>query len=352
VRRSAAAVVLVAALAAIALADREIAAFSSQRGDKALAAKKFEEAEGHFRKAIEEDATYLPARHGLAQALCGEGKTAQAVEELRKVVDAARADSALAAEWKAVVAKAEKQLADIDSVGTAFKKIQSTYVDALLDFAQRWSAKDPAAAARAAQQALALRPDDPRAAQLAEKLAPKKGDVTVLFDGASTAGWFFADAPMWTVEDGAVVGNTGANPYVMRTEKTFEGDYTVRCEAKLLTKTGEPAWFALLPCWRGPEDRYALGAMDGLLEWQDKCDKAGVAARGITLGAMPKRPFDPTVWNTFEMRFAGDQVAAFVNGVQVGKEARPDYRRSGFVGLVVANVKAAFRKIEVEPANR
>jgi tetratricopeptide (TPR) repeat protein len=343
---------LLAALAAIALADRETAAFSAARGDKALAAKKFEEAEGLFRKAIEEDATYLPARHGLAQALCGEGKTAQAVEELRKVVDAARADAALAAEWKAVVAKAEKQLAEIDSVGTAFKKIQSTYVDALLDLAQRWSSKDATAAARAARQALAVRPDDPRATQLLEKLAPKKGDVTALFDGAGMTGWFFADAPMWTIEDGAVVGNTGAKPYVMRTEKMFDGDYTVRCEAKLIAKTGEPAWFALMPCWKGPEDRYALGSMDGKLEWQDKCDKIGDQARGITLGAMPKKPFDPTAWNTFEMRFAGDEVFAFVNGVQVAKEARPDHRRNGFVGLVVANVKAAFRKIEVEAAKR
>src|SRR5262245_63548442 len=100
---------LLVCLAATAFADRETALFSTKRAEKSLAAKKFDEAESLYRKALEEDGTYLPAHYGLAQALVGLGRSGPAIEELRRFLDGAKADAALPADWKALVPKAEKQ---------------------------------------------------------------------------------------------------------------------------------------------------------------------------------------------------------------------------------------------------
>src|SRR5262245_42001998 len=80
---AAAALVLAAAVAA---ADRTSAKFFEERGDKAMAAKQYVDAEAHYRKALSEDATYHPARLGLANALAAEDKRDEAIAELRQVV--------------------------------------------------------------------------------------------------------------------------------------------------------------------------------------------------------------------------------------------------------------------------
>src|SRR6185436_19173943 len=216
-------------------ADRETAAFSSSRGDKALAAQKFEEAEALYRKALDEDGTYLPARYGVAQALLGSNRSGPAVEELRKFVADARACTSLPPEWKTAVAKAEKQLVELDAAGTALQKIQDSYVDGLIDLAQKWTSKDPSAAGRALRRVLALRPGHAKAAELLDKLGRSAGgDVFDLFDGTSLDQWEMSSglhAANWQVVDGTIVVTTQetAGSYI-RSKREFEGDFEVRAE--------------------------------------------------------------------------------------------------------------------------
>ncbi len=61
-----------------------------------------------------------------------------------------------------------------------------------------------------------------------------------------------------------------------------------------------------------------------------------------------KKPFNVFEWNTYELRFRSREVIALVNGDEIGREERPEWRPGGFVGILVQNLKVAFRKIEVE----
>ena len=62
-----------------------------------------------------------------------------------------------------------------------------------------------------------------------------------------------------------------------------------------------------------------------------------------------KTKFDPAKWNRWELRFRGKKVTALLNGEVFGEEPLPDTRQGGgFVGIVVQDIKAAFRNIEVE----
>jgi tetratricopeptide (TPR) repeat protein len=342
-------VLLCAAAASAALADRETAEFSASRGDKALAARKFDEAESMYRRALDDDDTYLPARYGLAQALVGAGKSGPAVEELRRFVADARACAALPAEWKGSVAKAERQLADLDAAGTALRKIQSAYVEALVDLAQRWSSKDPILAERALRRALETRPDHPKAAELLAKLGRSaKGRVVDLFDGTSFEDWHLAVAPEWEVRDGEIVGTIqNATKYVWST-RTFEGDHDVRVEARLLEENTGTPFFALFAAFKSEYDHYTLGRIGGKLWWSESVAEGKPRDVAIVLPTQLRKPYDPKQWNSYEIQFRGDEVKALVNGDEIGKETRPQNRKGGSVGLVVQSAKVAFRKIQVE----
>src|SRR5262245_13215210 len=326
---------LLVCLAATAFADRETALFSAKRAEKSLAAKKFDEAESLYRKALEEDETYLPARYGRAQALVGAGHSGPAVEELRKFLGAARADAALPAEWKALVPKAEKQLADIDSAGAALQKVVDDYRDGLLALAQRWMTKDPAVAQRALRRVLKLAPGNAKAAELLEKMGlSASSDVIDLFDGKSLSGWESANSPIWSVVDGELVADVRDSTYACRSLRTFEGNFDVHLEARVVEQYPGDSFFALRPCLKSSYDSYSVGMINGRFWWYDrtgenKADEREVAS--LTAGQL-KKPVKVKEWNTYELRLRGNEAVALINGDVVAKETRPAGRKGGFVG--------------------
>jgi tetratricopeptide (TPR) repeat protein len=346
VSRRIASVVLALLLAATALADRETAQFSASRGDKALAAKKFDEAEGLFQKALEEDATFLPAQYGLGQALIGQGKTAPAVDALRKFVADARATPSIAAEWKALLAKAEKQLTDLDAAGAAMQKVIDGYADNLAEFGQRWMTKDAPIAEKALRRALKLHPGHAKAAELLAKMGKSaNSEVIELFNGKDLSTWDSANGPIWSVVDGELVVIARESAYGTRSLRSFEGDFDVIVEARQIESLPGLAVFAVTPGWKGEYDHYSFGCEAGKVTWND--ETAERKDRAVPLSATSK-PFDAKEWNTFEIRLRGNEVTALVNGEVIGHEPRPESRRGGFVGLFVQDAKVAFRKVRVE----
>ena len=60
-----------------------------------------------------------------------------------------------------------------------------------------------------------------------------------------------------------------------------------------------------------------------------------------------RQSFDKTGWNSYELRFRGGEVEAFVNGESIGTDKCAENRLRGFVGLKVQNCKVEIRKVEV-----
>src|SRR5688572_16024379 len=152
----------------LAAADRESSQFFVQRAEKALATRNWAEAEQHYRRALEEDATNLAARHGLSEALLGGSQRAAAIEELRRFCAEAESAGSLPTAWAALLTKARRRLADLDVVGNELEKLVSDHAAALLAFAGRWKEKDRDMALKALTDLLALRPDHAKAAEMLE----------------------------------------------------------------------------------------------------------------------------------------------------------------------------------------
>jgi len=346
---------LAAALAALlcapaALADRETAEFQAGRGDKALAAKDWEEAAEFYRRSLSQDETYLPARYGLAQALIGAGTTAAGVEELRAFVAACGRADPLPSGWRGLAAKAEKQLAEIDAAGSELASVLDRHADALAALADRWDSKDPRLAERALRAALKARPGHARSVKLLEKMGLSvEGELVELFNGRDLSGWEFANPPTWQVLDGELVGDIRDAAVTIRSLEIFEGDHDVVIEARLLEEHPGPTFYAMLPTWKRDYDHYSLGCLNQSVTWFERTKSGEEGERKIkdVFHARLKSPFDATKWNTFEMRIRGGTVTALVNGEVVGEERQPESRRGGFVGLQVQDGKFAFRKVQV-----
>lgn len=350
-RRAPAAAALIAlALVSFALADRETAQFAAGRGDKALAAKKWDEAEGFYRKALEEDGAYLPAHYGIAQALVGSGRSAPAVDELRLFVDGARALSPLPPEWKSLVAKADKQLAELDAAGAALEKLTDAYASGLNDVAQRWLVKSPELAEDLVRRVLKVRPGNPKAIDLLSKMGKTpRSELFDLLEEKDLGAWESGSAPVWTSSVGELIGDSRDGNRSLRSLRGYEGDLDVRMEARLLEDYGQgPACFAIRTSWDSAAGSYAFGVLRGRITWWEitvgQPDRSIASISPTDL----KKPFDPKQWNTYETRLRGNEVTVLLNGDVVAKEARPASRKDGFVGIQVQRIRLAVRKIEVE----
>jgi tetratricopeptide (TPR) repeat protein len=343
------AVLLLAAVAA--LGDRKSAEFFSGRGDKALQGKDFAGAEEQFRRALQEDPAFVPARFGHAQALLGLARPAGAVTDLMKVVADVKADAAAPPDWKALAARAEKQLQELDASDAEFQKILDRHADDLVALARKWAGKDPAISERAARRALEVRPGDTAAEEILAKVdALPKGAPIQLFNGVDLKNWDRVEFPFWQVREGFIFGEVREGSKQLRTLEEFTGDYEVRMEARLVEeRVGQDAMLQLLAGYRGEYDYVAIGLINRKVYF---VDRTGDREKRILAAKTPiaewKAPFDPTQFAVYTLRFHGEEVAAFVNGEAVGTDKRAERRMGGFIGIYAQGATVAFRKVEVQ----
>ncbi len=336
--------------AAPALADRQAAEFFAGRGEKALQAKDFAQAGEQYLRALQEDPSFHPARYGLAQALLWSGKPGEGTEALRKFAADVKGDPAAPAEWKALAARAEKQLQEADASGAEIQRIVDRYADDLTALARKWIAKDPVTAERAARRVLALRPGDRSAAEVLEKCGfSAKGPPVPLFNGADLQGWEQARFPVWQVVEGVLIGDRRDGASICWNPRESSGDFDVRVDARFVEeRTGDPM-LALLCCLHADYDYYCFGVLNRrviFFEGQGAGKRRDIADLSLS---ETKAAFDVAGWNSFEVRMRGEEAQALVNGVVVARDRRPATRRTGFSGLYVQDARVAYRRLDVQP---
>jgi len=347
IARSLFATALLVSLVATGLADRDTAKFHSKRGESALKSKKHEEAVGHFRRALEEDEDYLPARFGLARGLLGSDQREEGVTELRALV-AQLGDAETAKAWRKLKRDAGKLLGAVDRAGAELAKAVDAHANALVSFAKKWRKKDEDTAVRALRIALELRPGHGAASKLiAEMGRSARGPVKSLFNGKSLDGWIDMTPPSWEVQDGAIVGVIQDAGLIGRSAELFEGDFDVSVEMKMIEEFAGPSMFCVAPAFDGRDAHYTFGVLKGRFLFQEDLDED--SERDVA-NPSPPHSYDEKEWHVFELRFRGTVVRALVDGQEVGvDDERPESRSGGFIGLKVQNCRAAFRNITITP---
>jgi tetratricopeptide (TPR) repeat protein len=332
-------------------ADRESAQHFTQRGDKALQTKTWAEAEQLYRRALEEDATFLPARFGLAEALFGAGQRGPGIDEMRKFCDESAKVNPLPVAWKTLQTRAKKKLGEMDTLGAEWAKTVQEHVTALLAFAGRWKTKDPTIAVKALEAAAALRPDD---SEVKERLTELQGatgpKAQPLWNGKDFAGWTGISAGgVWNIEDGAVVAQAKGNAYLGRSETLLKGNFDLRAEIKLHESLGRVPLYAIVGTMK--EDRVKV--VFGVLDTEIVVDEWNGEKKPTELFHKPMSQFTPAVdakaWNTFELRYRADRLFAFLNGQEVYSWPRSETRDSGYPAMQLQDARVGFRRIEYVP---
>lgn len=349
-RRALLASALLLAAAAAAHADRQTAEFFNGRGDKALQAKDWAGAEEQYGRALKEDASFLPARFGHAQALLALSRPAAAILELNKVVADVKSDPASPAEWKAMAAKAEKQLQEMDAAAAELQKIVDRYADDLLALARKWQAKDPEIAERSVRRILNLRPGDKAAEEILEKVDHvPKGLPLQLFNGVDLKNWYSVEFPFFQVKGNVILAESPEGSREIRSLEEFTGDYEVRVEARLVSeRAGRDPMVQLMAGYRGATDYVGVGLINRKVYFVDRTDTAQKRILVKTPMAEWKAPFDPAQWATYVLRMEGDQVTALINGEVVGTDKRNERRMGGFISIYAQSATVEFRKVEVQ----
>jgi hypothetical protein len=335
--------------APLAAADRETAQFLAQRGDKALQAKTWPEAESLYRRALDEDATFLPARYGLAEALVGAGQKGPGLVEMRRFVDEAAQLRPLPTAWGTLVAKARKRLVEIDAVGGELDRMIDGHVEALLALAKRWQEKDPTVAVQAVDLALRLRPGHAVAEKMKQELQRDLGVVEALFNGKDLSGWTGMGRDVWVVRDGILEGTPLPDletAYLPRTETKFSGNFDVLMEAKIV-EGGKIPLFAIVAAMKADKDKLFFGMVkEDLCLWEYEGTKE-YRERYARWQDNLEPKLDPSEWNVYELRFRAGKIHAVLNGKELFDYDRPASRDGGFVGLQLQDCKVAVKRVEI-----
>ncbi|MHC4600647.1 MAG: family 16 glycoside hydrolase [Planctomycetota bacterium] len=330
-----------------ARADRETAKYFTKRGDKSLRAKEWDKAEESYRRALEEDESYLPARFGLAEALIKSGKQPAGVLELRRIIEDSEKTPPEPA-WKRLISKTKKRLEELDASGRALQKILDGYVSAMVAVSKKCMKQDPEVAERALRRILKIRPGSTEAAGLLKKMGKSaSGDARAIFNGKNLSGWNVGP-PDWKVLDGCIIAETPTGGSYNRTELYLKGDFDILAEMKLLKQyPGGPPGFNIVTGIKKDFDWYAVGVFNGRFSWAEQ--EGGRNIRNVFQAFPTDLPngLDIEEWNVFELRCRGDEAVVFLNGKELAREPWAEKRREGYIGLWVQNAKVSIRKFQL-----
>lgn len=243
---------------------------------------------------------------------------------------------------------ADENPAAVKRAQAELERCVDKHVSALVTLARRLRKKDEDTAIRALQRAFSLRPGCSAAQKVARQMhLPDLEHTVFLFDGSGVAAWKDSGLPVWSMDGEWLRGDAPTGSYITWSYETFEGDYTVRMEARVAKEYDGTSVFSLGGDTTDPNTQFVIGLISGDIQvahrpGQGKPPK--VAFRSNPAEMHP--PLDPTEWAWYELRFEGDRVAAYFNGTHVADASR-EGGTGGSVSISVQHVALMVRRVEV-----
>ena len=334
-------------LCAPAQAGMEEALDLVDKADKALAAQDYDAAATGYREALAEAADCVPAQYGLGQALLASQKKTEAIVAFRRVLRTLAKGVGIPAAWNKYERESRSVLEAQDEKGKALEEQVEDYVTEVVRLAAKYKTKDPDLAVRALQIALALRPAHERATELLGKLLNTGARTEEIFDGKQIDDWDGGRGQWWSVKDGVIVSETKGVATFIRNQKEITGNFDVIMEARIAQVHDDAPFLALMAGWQAEYDHTRLGTLTGALTWYEykgEDDKERVFREEADRLV---KPYDPSAWTLYELRYREKYIHALVNGREVAKTARPERRTGGYVGILSQGCRGEVKRLQV-----
>lgn len=328
-------------------ADMDEALDLLDEGDDALKAKDYAAAGEHYRAALEAEGTCLPARFGLGEALLATEDIPGAVVAFRQVVRQAHGDAGIPAAWRKFVSRAQRRLKEHDKHGQELEALVDAHITKVMKVALKYRSADPDLADRALEIVLALRPEHKRACEVRAKMAEQGARKEKIFDGKQIADWDGGRGQWWSVEDGVIVSETKGVATFTRNQKEIEGNFDVIMEARIAKVHDSAPFLALLAAWKSDDEHTRLGTLSGALAWYERRGKDDVERVFRKDARRLAKPYDPSKWTTYELRYREKWIHALINGREVHKVKRPKERTGGYVGILSQGCRGEVRRLDI-----
>lgn len=341
------ALLTVLGLAAPLLADMDEALELVDRGRAALKSSRFQDAAARFQEALDAEDGCVPARFGLGEALLASGDVGGAVVAFRQVARTAVPGAPVPAAWIELGAKARRRLDEHDPRGAELEKQIDCHVQRVMKVALKYKTKDPDLTDRALQIVLSLRPEHRRGNELRDSLSRRGARDEQVFDGRQIADWDGGRSEWWKVEDGVIVGETQGIASYVRNQKEFEGNFDVVMEARIAKGYDEYPFVALMGAWKAEFDHSRMGTLAGALTWFEYTGEDQKERVFRCEAKRLRKPYDPSKWTTYELRYRDEEIEAYVNGRKVHSTPRPADRKGGYVGILAQGCRAEIRRLDV-----
>lgn len=178
-----------------------------------------------------------------------------------------------------------------------------------------------------------------------------------LFNGKNLTGWQKNGTENWTVQDGAILGESTTNKYgYLTTDKTYR-DFTLRLRFKSLAEGNSGVFVRSHIIGIDPEHGPDIEGMQVEVDPSVGKHTGGIYESGgrgwvIQPTAEGEQALKPGEWNELKISAHGNRIVTWLNGVQIVDytDTAPKFT-SGVIGLQLhtgGGVKMLFKDIEIQ----
>jgi len=178
-----------------------------------------------------------------------------------------------------------------------------------------------------------------------------------LFDGKDLTGWHKNGTETWTVQDGAIMGESTTNKYgYLTTEKTYK-DFDLRLKFKSLALGNSGVFIRSHITGIDPEHGPDIEGMQVEVDPSVGKHTAGLYESGgrgwvVQPTAEGEKALKPGEWNELKVSAHGNHIITWLNGVQIVDYTDPAPKfTEGVIGLQMhtgGGVKMLFKDIEIQ----
>jgi hypothetical protein len=183
------------------------------------------------------------------------------------------------------------------------------------------------------------------------------GNWVSLFNGKDLTGWQKNGTENWTVQDGAILGESTTNKYgYLTTDKTYR-DFTLRLRFKSLAEGNSGVFVRSHITGIDPEHGPDIEGMQVEVDPSVGKHTGGIYESGgrgwvIQPTAEGEQALKPGEWNELKISAHGNRIVTWLNGVQIVDytDTAPKFT-DGVIGLQLhtgGGVKMLFKDIEIQ----
>jgi len=349
-RRLAILLLALGVLPATARADRDAAEYFCGRAGKALAGGSLDEAAELFEKALAELDGYAPALLGLADVAKKRGDATEEQKRLRACYERGQTGNLDDAERKAVT-EATRRLGDVLAPERDLDELFDGYATELLTLANRAKRSgNTDLEMEALTRILHVRPEHYeaksrlKALQGTEPATVVEGGVA-LFNGKDLEGWA-SGPPVWTVDEGHLLGEGGTAAFWNRYKTEFHGDYVIECELRVKEDHGSDPLVGIVLGAKGPYDHHGFWIWPESWRFERHTaenERSDLARRNYKRA--PGGGFDRFEWQRYVITVRGKRVTCEWDGREVFDVMLPEKTCDGALGLWVQNCTLEVRRL-------